>query len=166
MPQLRFVNGGGTGSIAQTVAEPVVSEVTAGSGFYAPMLFQYYRGFALAPGGRVRAQSLNRRPGPGVITALGGGYVASGARPARTANPSPAWPLGLKLDPLEGAGEAQTPLARRRRRWHCQRRWPGLSAPRQGGGSCVSASTHCYVIEDGRLAGELATYRGEGQAFL
>jgi D-serine deaminase-like pyridoxal phosphate-dependent protein len=160
--ELRFVNGGGTGSIAQTVAEPAVTEVAAGSGFYAPMLFQYYRGFQLAPAAGF-ALSLNRRPGPGVITALGGGYVASGATRADR-QPVPAWPTGLSLDPLEGAGEAQTPLI-------------GAAADRARVGDRVylrhaKAGELCerfnslYVIEDGRLAGELATYRGEGQAFL
>ncbi len=36
---LDFVNGGGTGSIATTAAEPAVSEVGAGSGLYQPGLF-------------------------------------------------------------------------------------------------------------------------------
>ncbi len=160
--QLRFVNGGGTGSIAQTVAEPAVTEATAGSGFYAPMLFQYYRGFSLAPAAGF-ALSLNRRPGPGVITALGGGYVASGATRADR-QPAPAWPPGLRLDPLEGAGEAQTPLL-----------GAGADSLSVGGrvylrhakaGELCERFNSLYVIEDGRLAGELATYRGEGQAFL
>ena len=159
---LRFVNGGGTGSIAQTVAEPVVTEATAGSGFYAPMLFQYYRGLQLQPAAGF-ALALNRRPGPGVITALGGGYVASGATRADR-QPVPAWPAGLKLDPLEGAGEAQTPL-----------RGSAADTVSVGGrvylrhakaGELCERFNRLWVIEDGRLAGELATYRGEGQAFL
>lgn len=160
--QLRFVNGGGTGSIAQTVAEPAVSEVAAGSGFYAPMLFQYYRGFRLAPAAGY-ALALNRRPGPGVITALGGGYVASGATRADR-QPVPAWPPGLRLDPLEGAGEAQTPLL-------------GTAADGLAVGGRVymrhaKAGELCerfnslQLIAGGRLVDEIATYRGEGQAFL
>ncbi len=159
---LRFVNGGGTGSIAQTVADPSVTEVAAGSGFYAPMLFQYYRGFSLQPAAGF-ALSLNRRPGPGVITALGGGYVASGATRADR-QPVPAWPTGLKLDPLEGAGEAQTPLLGARA--------DALSVGARvymrhaKAGELCERFNRLYVIENGRLAGELATYRGEGQAFL
>ena len=45
-----------------------------------------------------------RRPGPGVATALGGGYLASGAGDA-VRLPTPWLPDGLKLDPEEGAGE-------------------------------------------------------------
>ncbi len=159
---LRFVNGGGTGSIAQTAGDPAVTEVAAGSGFYAPMLFQYYRDFTLAPAAGF-ALALNRRPGAGVLTALGGGYVASGATRADR-QPVPAWPPGLSLDPLEGAGEAQTPLI-------------GPAADTMAIGERVylrhaKAGELCerfnalYVIEGGRLAGEFATYRGEGQAFL
>src|SRR5262249_43554078 len=34
--RLRFVNGGGTGSIATTRREPAVTEITVGSAFFAP----------------------------------------------------------------------------------------------------------------------------------
>src|SRR5690348_7580907 len=46
---LRFVNGGGTGSIDSTREEAVVTEITAASGFYAPSLFDNYRDFRYAP---------------------------------------------------------------------------------------------------------------------
>jgi D-serine deaminase-like pyridoxal phosphate-dependent protein len=159
---LRFVNGGGTGSIAQTVAEDAVTEVAAGSGFYAPMLFQYYRGFSLAPAAGY-ALSLNRRPGAGIITALGGGYVASGSVRADR-QPVPVWPPGLALDPLEGAGEAQTPLLGR-----------DTAALTVGArvymrhakaGELCERFNSLHVIEGGKLVDEIATYRGEGKAFL
>lgn len=34
-PDLEFVNGGGTGSVQHTAAEPAVTEIAAGSGLYA-----------------------------------------------------------------------------------------------------------------------------------
>ncbi|MEA2368452.1 MAG: hypothetical protein QOH38_1170, partial [Thermoleophilaceae bacterium] len=46
---LAFVNGGGTGSLHTTAAESAVTEVTAGSGFYAPTLFDAYSSFTLRP---------------------------------------------------------------------------------------------------------------------
>ena len=52
---LRFVNGGGTGSIERTAAEPAVTEVAAGSGLFGPTLFDTYRAFKPAPGRVVRA---------------------------------------------------------------------------------------------------------------
>src|SRR5215210_2725711 len=44
-----IVNGGGTGSIQTTREEEVVTEITAGSGFYAPTLFDRYASFSLTP---------------------------------------------------------------------------------------------------------------------
>src|SRR2546421_12043871 len=46
---LRFFNGGGTGSIATTRKESAVTEITVGSGFYAPALFDNYRDFRYQP---------------------------------------------------------------------------------------------------------------------
>src|SRR5699024_8168093 len=37
----RFVNGGGTGSLEQTSHEDAVTEITVGSGFFSPHLFDY-----------------------------------------------------------------------------------------------------------------------------
>ncbi|MGA8925391.1 MAG: hypothetical protein WB462_04135, partial [Solirubrobacterales bacterium] len=47
--QLEFVNGGGTGSIELTAAEWAVTEVAAGSGFYAPVHSDHYRAFRPRP---------------------------------------------------------------------------------------------------------------------
>lgn len=52
---LEIVNGGGTGSLESTAAEPAVTEVSAGSGLYGPALFDRYS--------RFRPQ--NHRCGPG-----------------------------------------------------------------------------------------------------
>ena len=106
--ELEIVNGGGTGSLELTGAEAAVTEVTAGSGFYAPALFDHYSRFSLTPAASF-ALPIVRKPSPQVATALGGGYLASGSGdPARL--PTPWLPAGLRLDPEEGAGEVQTPL--------------------------------------------------------
>ncbi len=47
--QLEFVNGGGTGSIELTASEWAVTEVAAGSGFYAPVRSDHYRAFRPRP---------------------------------------------------------------------------------------------------------------------
>ncbi len=47
--QLEFVNGGGTGSIELTASEWAVTEVAAGSGFYAPVHSDHYRAFRPRP---------------------------------------------------------------------------------------------------------------------
>ena len=106
---LEFVNGGGTGSLAATSADPAVTELTAGSGVYGPTLFDMYRAWRPRPAACF-ATSVVRRPGPGMVTVHGGGWIASG--PADLSRlPLPVLPAGLRLTPMEGAGEVQTPLS-------------------------------------------------------
>ena len=103
-----MVNGGGTGSVHLTRREPVITEVTAGSGFFAPTLFDRYSDFTLTPAAMF-ALPVVRRPSAAAATLLGGGYHASGAAgPDRL--PSPSLPAGLRLVAREGAGEVQTPV--------------------------------------------------------
>jgi D-serine deaminase-like pyridoxal phosphate-dependent protein len=47
--QLEFVNGGGTGSIELAASEWAVTEIGAGSGFYAPVALDHYRSFRPRP---------------------------------------------------------------------------------------------------------------------
>src|SRR3954447_6392817 len=77
LPPLRFVNGGGTGSIERTAAEAAVTEVAAGSGLFGPTLFDAYRAFSPRPAAFF-VLPVVRRPSSGVATVLGGGYPASG----------------------------------------------------------------------------------------
>src|SRR5690606_21014125 len=91
-----------------TARDPSVTEVTVGSGLYAPVLFDYYRDFRYQPAAGF-AIEIVRRPRPGVYTCAGGGYVASGAA-GRDKLPMPYLPEGARLLPLEGAGEVQTPV--------------------------------------------------------
>src|SRR4051812_16684471 len=91
---LRFVNGGGTGSVERTAAEGAVTEVAAGSGLYGPALFDAYNSFAPEPAA-LFALAVVRRPDARTATLLGGGYPASGAAGA---DRLPRPPAGLKLD--------------------------------------------------------------------
>lgn len=105
---LKLWNGGGSGSIETTVADPVVTEVAAGSGLLVPTLFDHYRSFDPRPAAFFGVPVV-RRPSADVATVHGGGFVASGAAgPDRL--PTPWAPAGLRLTGLEGAGEVQTPL--------------------------------------------------------
>ncbi|HET7689160.1 MAG TPA: amino acid deaminase/aldolase [Nocardioidaceae bacterium] len=105
---LEFVNGGGTGSIETTVAEDCVTEVAAGSGLFAPALFDRYKSFTPTPAAFF-ALDVTRLPAPGVATVAGGGWIASGPAGADRL-PLPTYPAGLSLVSIEGAGEVQTPL--------------------------------------------------------
>ncbi len=86
-----------------------MTEVTAGSGLFGPALFDAYRSWRPFPAAFF-ATSVVRRPGPGLVTVHGGGWIASGPAGASRL-PIPVAPAGLRLLPAEGAGEVQTPLA-------------------------------------------------------
>jgi D-serine deaminase-like pyridoxal phosphate-dependent protein len=159
---LQIVNGGGTGSIHTTVREQAVTEVTAGSGFYAPTLFDRYDDFTLTPAAMF-GMPVVRRPSGGVATLLGGGYLASGAAGADRL-PEPYLPRGLRLDPQEGAGEVQTPVI------------GGAAASLRIGdrvylrhakaGELCERFDSLYLVSGGRVVDEVPTYRGEGHCFL
>jgi D-serine deaminase-like pyridoxal phosphate-dependent protein len=159
---LKLVNGGGTGSLHTTGLEAAVTELTAGSGFYAPRLFDEYSAFRLKPAAMF-AMPVVRKPAAGVATVLGGGYPASGAAgPDRL--PWPELPTGLSLDPMEGAGEVQTPLSGPAA--------TGLSVGdnvyfrhAKAGELCERFDT-LHLVEGGRIVDEVPTYRGEGRTFL
>jgi D-serine deaminase-like pyridoxal phosphate-dependent protein len=159
---LEFVNGGGTGSLEGTSAEPAVTEIGAGSGLYHPTLFDAYRGFTGQPAA-IFALPVVRRPGPGVVTALGGGYPASGPG-AWSRVPSPYLPGGLKLDPEEGAGEVQTPLL-----------GPAADSLKLGdrvwmrhakAGELCERFSELHLVDGEAIVATVPTYRGEGQTFL
>lgn len=160
--ELEFVNGGGTGSIESTSAEDAVTEIAAGSGFFAPGLFSRYRGFSPRPALHY-VLDVVRRPAPGVATVLGGGWIASGV-PGSDRLPEVAWPEGLEYAPEEGAGEVQTPLL-----------GSGADALSLGdpvffrhakAGEVCERLNSVAVIQGGEIVDEWPTYRGEGKAFL
>ncbi len=112
-------NGGGTGSLSFNESEnKVLTELTAGSGFYCPHLFDYYSNFKLKPSAFFALQVV-RQPEPDWVTCLGGGYVASG-EPGWDRIPKPydpeAFAKGVKtissfrLSDFEATGEVQTPV--------------------------------------------------------
>ena len=102
----RIVNGGGTASLASTVQEAAITEVTVGSGFLCGHVFDGYHELRLRPAGFF-ALAVTRLPAPGYITCQGGGFVASGTA-GKERLPLPVWPEGLHLLPDEGAGEVLT----------------------------------------------------------
>jgi D-serine deaminase-like pyridoxal phosphate-dependent protein len=162
LTSLEFVNGGGTGSLEGTSAESAVTEIGAGSGLYHPTLFDAYHGFSGRPAAMF-ALPVVRRPGPGVITALGGGYPASGpGAPSRL--PSPYLPGGFRLDKEEGAGEVQTPLI-----------GPAADTLKIGdkvwmrhakAGELCERFAELHLVEGETIVAAVPTYRGEGQTFL
>ena len=160
--QLEFVNGGGTGSLHTTSTEPAVTELAAGSGFYAPTLFDAYSSFKLRPAAMF-ALPVVRKPAPTVATALGGGYLASGPGDASRL-PTPHLPAGLRLDRFEGAGEVQTPLLGEAARALAVGSRVYLRHTKAG--ELCERFNSLYLVEGDRVVDEVATYRGEGRCFL
>lgn len=159
---VEIVNGGGTGSIHSTRAESVVTEITAGSGFYAPTLFDRYASFRLTPAAMF-AMPVVRRPSGGVATLLGGGYLASGAAgPDRL--PAPELPRGLRLDPLEGAGEVQTPVIGAAAA--SLRVGANVYLRHAKAGELCERFNSLHLLSGSEIVGEVPTYRGEGRAEL
>lgn len=160
--QLEFVNGGGTGSIERTAAEDAVTEIGAGSGLFLPRLFDGHRNVTGYPAA-LFALPVVRRPGPGVVTVLGGGYVASGV-PGHDRLPQPFLPGGLRYDAQEGAGEVQTPLlgsaadnlAVGDRVWFRHAK----------AGELCERFTELHFVQGDTVTATVPTYRGEGRTFL
>jgi D-serine deaminase-like pyridoxal phosphate-dependent protein len=159
---LRFVNGGGTGSVERTAAEPAVTEVAAGSGLFAPTLFDAYRAFTPRPAA-LFALPVVRRPSPEVATVLGGGYLASGAGGADRL-PRPVLPAGLRLDRQEGAGEVQTPVTGEAAR--TLRIGDRVWFRHAKAGELCERFDAVHLIRGHEVVETVPTYRGEGKAFL
>lgn len=161
LADLEFWNAGGSGSIESSAADPVVTEVAAGSGLLVPRLFDHYRSFHPVPASFF-GLPVTRKPGPGFATVHGGGLVASGPiGPDRL--PTPWAPAGLSLTGVEGAGEVQTPLA-------------GAPADaleigdlvwfRHGkSGEPFEHTPTVHLLSGRRIVDTVPTYRGCGQAF-
>ena len=160
---LEFVNGGGTGSLVRTSADPSVTELAAGSGLYGPGLFDDYQAWRPRPAAFF-ATSVVRRPAPGLVTVHGGGWIASGPADS-TRLPVPTFPPGLRLLGTEGAGEVQTPLS-----------GPATATLRTGdrvwwrhakaGELCEHVDT-LHLVRGDAIERAVPTYRGDGApAFL
>jgi D-serine deaminase-like pyridoxal phosphate-dependent protein len=158
-----IVNGGGSGSLKATARDSVVTEVTAGSAFFAPGLFRHFHEVSFQPSAFFAIQVV-RVPAPKIITCLGGGYVASGEIGPNKL-PWPVMPPGLTYIGIEGAGEVQTPL-----------KLPAGAPPLDIGdpiffqhakaGELCERFNRLLLIKDGKIAGSAETYRGRGYAFL
>ena len=158
---LEIANGGGSGSIDHAPREPWLTEVTAGSAFLAPHLFDYFRNVRFEAASWI-ARRAARASDAGFVTCAGGGYPASGA-----AGPDklllPVWPRGARLVDAEGGGEVQTPVMLA----------PGTSVAigdpvlfrhAKAGEAAERFASYLLVASD-RLVGSAPTYRGRGWCF-
>lgn len=159
---LDIVNAGGTGSIESSATEDWVTEITVGSGFYSPALFDYYDKFKHQPAVGFAVQIV-RKPAPDYYTCLGGGYIASGTI-GIDKQPKPYLPEGVKLTENEGTGEVQTPL-----------KYVGKESLNIGdtilfrhskAGEICERFNSLHLVSNGKIIDTVPTYRGEGKCFL
>jgi len=159
---LHFVNAGGTGSLESSIQEDWVTEVTVGSGFYSPALFDGYSQFRHHPAA-VFAIEIVRQPKDDIYTALGGGYVASGSA-GKEKLPHPYLPEGMQLIENEGTGEVQTPV-----KYQGSEKL-GLGDPlffrHAKAGELCEHFNQLYLVSNGQIVDTVPTYRGQGQCFM
>jgi D-serine deaminase-like pyridoxal phosphate-dependent protein len=160
---LEIVNGGGSGSLVSTGTDNSVTEIAAGSAFFAPGLFRHYREVTFQPAAFFALQ-VTRKPAGGIITCAGGGYVASGET-GRNKLPWPVMPDGLKYIAIEGAGEVQTPLILPKDSPKLEFGDPVFFQHAKAGELCERFN-ELLLVRDGKIVGRVKTYRGEGKAFL
>ncbi len=159
---LKIVNAGGTGDLQLVAQEPALTEATAGSGFYAPTLFDSYSTFTLQPAAMF-ALPVCRRPDANTVTALGGGYLASGIG-AKDRMPTPYLPTGLKVDPMEGTGEVQTPL--RGEATRTLNMGDKIYFRHAKAGELCERFDRLHLVRGAQIVDTVPTYRGEGRTFL
>lgn len=158
---LSLVNGGGTGSLHTTTTEKHVTEVTVGSGFYSPLLFDYYKDFRYKPS-LFFALPIVRKPTPQIYTCLGGGYIASGST-GKDKEPKPVFPPGGKLLSLEGAGEVQTPVFFEK---ETLKIGDAIVFRAAKAGEICERFNEIICLSKQEIVDQYQTYRGEGVCFL
>lgn len=160
--KLQFVNGGGTGSLETTTTEPAVTELTVGSGFYSPTLFDNYNQFKHLPAAMFAIEII-RQPKKNIFTCNGGGYIASGAISNEKA-PKPYLPEKATLIKNESAGEVQTPIYYKGKQ-KLQLGNPIFLRHSKAGELCEHFN-ELYLISKGTIINKTLTYRGMGKCFL
>lgn len=158
--EITLINGGGTGSIESTFEDESVNEIAVGSGFYSPILFDFYDSFHHQPAA-FYAVEVTRQSQEGISTCAGGGYVASGSL-GKEKIPTPFLPEGIKLIDNEMAGEVQTPV---------KHSMPlSLGDPvffRHGkAGELCERFNEILLVQNGQVQERALTYRGEGKCYL
>ncbi len=161
MADVKFVNAGGSGSMTWCSEERDVTEITVGSAFLAPALFDHYESLQLQPAAGF-ALRVTRQFSPDTFVCHGGGYAASGAAGIDRL-PVFLQPERFALLPLEGAGEVQTPI-------HVKQGSLTIGDTvymrHAKAGELCERFQVLHIIEGGHYKGPMKTYRGENQCFL
>lgn len=159
---IEIFNGGGTGNANWAVNEPVLSELSAGSGLLCSHLFDYYSNIQFEPACYFVLQAV-RSSDKGMVSCLGGGYIASG-EPGLDRLPIPVLPPGSKLIAMEGAGEVQTPVVL------AEGATVAIGDPivfrHAKAGELAERFSEYLFVSKGKIVGRAQTYRGLGRCFF
>ena len=159
---LEFVNGGGSGSVDFTTQSTEVTEITIGSAFFNPSLFDQYSQLDLQPAAGF-ALRVTRNPEANIVVCHGGGYIASGAI-GKDKQPVPYEAQSFDLLPFEGAGEVQTPL--RMKDYHKISIGDTIYFRHAKAGELCERFEKLEAVRNGQYIDCFNTYRGEGKCFL
>lgn len=162
LPADFIFNGGGTGSLSFNRSEAkVLTELTAGSGFYCPQLFDFYSNFKLEPAAFFALQIV-REAETNWYTCLGGGYVASG-EPGWDRVPQPySESEKLELSGFEGTGEVQTPVKTET----TKNIGDALIFRHSKAGELMERFNEIHLLENGEFKSKAKTYRGFGECYF
>ncbi|KUF31996.1 MULTISPECIES: amino acid deaminase/aldolase [Lysinibacillus] len=160
-PNLRFVNGGGSGSMLYTNQQKEVTEITVGSAFYAPALFDQFTHLQLEKAAGF-ALSVTRKPEKNIVVCHGGGYTASGAI-GLDRLPVFYEPSNFAYLSLEGAGEVQTPIKVKGKHINIG---DTIYFRHAKAGELCERFQVLHGIREDKYMGPYTTYRGDGQCFL
>ena len=159
---LTLINGGGSGSLAFTCAQPEITEITVGSAYYYPALFSHMdsmQDFSPAAG---FVLPITRHPEPTVVTCQGGGFIASGALgPDKL--PQVVYPDNLAILKDEGFGEVQTPMQAKGKLTVAIGDYVWCRHAKAG--ELCEHFNELITYRDSKACGSMTTYRGAGQCF-
>ena len=157
---LEFVNGGGTGSIEETLGDKSVTELTVGSGLYSPALFDDYKSFKHLPAAAF-ALPVVRYARKDVVACSGGGYIASGPID-KDKEPKLYLMQDAHLFSTLGAGEVQTSVKLSK---NLELGEPVFFRHAKAG-ELFERFSHIHLIRNARVTGKVSTYRGLGKCFF
>jgi D-serine deaminase-like pyridoxal phosphate-dependent protein len=160
--KLTIVNAGGTGSINSSIKESLINEITVGSGFFSPALFDNYGEFKYKPA-LFYGVEVSRNPLKNIYVASGGGYIASGTTGVNK-QPKPFLPNDIELIKNEGMGEVQTPFKYNGKE-NLKLGNPVFFRHAKAGELCERFN-ELVVVSDNKIIDRYKTYRGEGKCFL
>ncbi|MEG0473112.1 MAG: alanine racemase [Solibacillus sp.] len=158
---VKFVNAGGSGSMQYIAQQQDVTEITVGSAFFAPALFDHYNTLSLTPAVGF-ALRVTRQFASNIVVCHGGGYVASGAV-GKDRLPTFMEADRFEFLPLEGAGEVQTPVVVKKGTVNIG---DTLYLRHAKAGELCERFPVLHAVKDGKYFGSIQTYRGDGQCFL